>query len=32
MLPNDDGLNVLVWLRETLGPGLPVIFATTRIE
>lgn len=32
MLPDDDGLNVLVWLRETLGPGLPVMFATTRIE
>ena len=32
MLPDDDGLSVLEWLRETLGSQLPVMFATTRSE
>lgn len=32
MLPDDDGLAVLVWLRETLRSTLPVMFATTRAE
>jgi two-component system, OmpR family, response regulator RegX3 len=32
MLPDDDGLAVLVWLRETLQCKLPVMFATTRAE
>ena len=32
MLPDDDGLAVLVWLRETLHSTLPVMFATTRAE
>jgi two-component system response regulator RegX3 len=32
MLPDDDGLAVLVWLRATLGTQLPVMFATTRAE
>lgn len=32
MLPDDDGLAVLVWLRETLQCRLPVMFATTRAE
>jgi two-component system response regulator RegX3 len=32
MLPDDDGLAVLVWLRATLGSRLPVMFATTRAE
>ena len=32
MLPDDDGLAVLVWLRETMGVRLPVMFATTRAE
>lgn len=32
MLPDDDGLAVLVWLRETLKSDLPVMFATTRAE
>lgn len=32
MLPDDDGLAVLVWLRETMRVRLPVMFATTRAE
>jgi DNA-binding response OmpR family regulator len=32
MLPDDDGLAILVWLRQTLGSRLPVMFATTRAE
>ena len=32
MLPDDDGLSVLEWMRETLGSQLPVMFATTRSE
>lgn len=32
MLPDDDGLAVLVWLRETVGCRLPIMFATTRAE
>lgn len=32
MLPDDDGLAVLVWLRETLGLRVPVMFTTTRAE
>ena len=32
MLPDDDGVAVLVWLRNTLGSKLPVMFATTRAE
>jgi len=32
MLPDDDGLAVLVWLRETMGIRAPVMFATTRAE
>ena len=32
LLPDDDGLAVLVWLRNTLGSKLPVMFATTRAE
>ena len=32
LLPDDDGLAVLVWLRDTLGSKLPVMFTTTRAE
>jgi DNA-binding response OmpR family regulator len=32
MLPDDDGLAVLVWLRETMGIRVPVMFTTTRAE
>lgn len=32
ILPDDDGLAVLVWLRETLGSRAPVMFTTTRAE
>ena len=32
MLPDDDGLAVLVWLRDTVGSRLPIMFATTRTE
>jgi len=32
MLPDDDGLEVLVWLRKTLGSTLPLMFTTTRAE
>jgi two-component system, OmpR family, response regulator RegX3 len=32
MLPDDDGLAVLVWLRETMGIRAPVMFTTTRAE
>jgi two-component system, OmpR family, response regulator RegX3 len=32
MLPDDDGLAILVWLRETLDTRLPIMFATTRAE
>lgn len=32
MLPDDDGLAVLVWLRETMGVRTPVMFTTTRAE
>ncbi len=32
MLPDDDGLAVLMWLRQTLDGKLPVMFATTRAE
>ena len=32
MLPDDDGLQILVWLREELGSSVPVMFATTRAE
>jgi two-component system, OmpR family, response regulator RegX3 len=32
MLPDDDGLAVLIWLRETLDKQLPVMFTTTRAE
>ena len=32
MLPDDDGLAVLVWLREDLGMRTPVMFTTTRAE
>jgi len=32
MLPDDDGLAVLVWLRETMAMRAPVMFATTRAE
>ncbi len=32
MLPDDDGLAVLVWLRDTMGIRTPVMFTTTRAE
>ncbi len=32
MLPDDDGLAVLVWLRQSLGAKLPVMFTTTKAE
>src|SRR5262245_8455317 len=32
MLPDDDGLRVLAWLREKFGDTLPVMFATARGE
>jgi DNA-binding response OmpR family regulator len=32
MLPDDDGLAILVWLRDTVGSRLPIMFATTRAE
>src|SRR5687767_5541017 len=32
MLPDDDGLEILVWLREKLGNQLPIMFTTTRAE
>jgi two-component system response regulator RegX3 len=32
MLPDDDGLAILVWLRETVGMRTPVMFTTTRAE
>ena len=31
-LPDDDGLDVLVWLRKTLGTSMPVMFLTARAE
>lgn len=32
MLPDDDGVEVLSWLRTTLGSKVPVMFTTTRAE
>lgn len=32
MLPDDDGLAVLVWLRQTINMQTPVMFVTTRAE
>ena len=32
MLPDDDGLAILVWLRESRGSRLPIMFVTTRAE
>lgn len=32
MLPDDDGLQVLTWLREKFGNALPIMFATSRGE
>lgn len=32
MLPDDDGIAILAWLRQSIGPGLPVMFTTTRSE
>lgn len=32
MLPDDDGLEILVWLRQSVGSSLPVMFTTTRAE
>jgi two-component system, OmpR family, response regulator RegX3 len=32
MLPDDDGLAILVWLRDTVGSRVPVMFTTTRAE
>ena len=32
ILPDDDGLAILVWLRKTLSSRTPVMFATTRAE
>ena len=32
MLPDDDGLQILAWLREKFGDALPVMFATSRGE
>ncbi len=32
MLPDDDGVDVLSWLRNTLGSKTPVMFTTTRAE
>ncbi len=32
MLPDDDGLVVLTWLRDSVGSRLPIMFATTRAE
>src|SRR5262245_48678314 len=32
MLPDDDGVEVLTWLRDTLGSKVPVMFTTTRTE
>src|SRR5262245_7663067 len=32
MLPDDDGVDILVWLRNALGNKTPVMFATTRAE
>jgi two-component system, OmpR family, response regulator RegX3 len=32
MLPDDDGLAILVWLRDTVGSRLPIMFTTTRAE
>jgi len=32
LLPDDDGLSILVWLRDTLGSRVPVMFTTTRAE
>lgn len=32
VLPDDDGLAVLVWMRETLHRNMPIMFTTTRAE
>jgi DNA-binding response OmpR family regulator len=32
LLPDDDGSEILVWLRKTLGSHVPVMFTTTRAE
>lgn len=32
MLPDDDGVEILVWLRNTLALKVPVMFTTTRAE
>jgi len=32
MLPDDDGLEILVWLRKTLGNAIPVMFVTARSD
>ncbi len=32
ILPDDDGVEVLTWLRNTLGSQVPVMFTTTRAE
>ncbi|MEQ1774757.1 MAG: response regulator transcription factor [Burkholderiales bacterium] len=32
MLPDDDGVDILVWLRKTLGSRIPIMFTTTRAE
>ena len=32
MLPDDDGVDVLLWLRNTLRNSVPVMFTTTRAE
>ena len=32
MLPDDDGLAILVWLRQTLSTRVPIMFVTTRAE
>jgi len=32
MLPDDDGVAVLIWLRQTVSAKLPVMFTTTRSE
>lgn len=32
VLPDDDGIEILLWLRATLGNRIPVMFTTTRAE
>jgi DNA-binding response OmpR family regulator len=32
MLPDDDGLEILVWLRKTLGLATPIMFVTARAD